>query len=251
MEFQRIRAIVKMEIKRQLRDPLTLFITTLMVPALIVVMGLSLDSVYSWSPDYSVFEIMFPGFLAYGCLLTIFDVAGSVATEKELGVQIRLITSPLSSSEYIFAQLIAYTIKPLVQAIIGIPLGYLVGYRPDISVMGYILIVVFLIILTFCSVGFGLITASLVKNAGAAQGLAFAFIVPQQIFGSFIPAAFFGLEKFAWVLPSFYATDGIGLIFAGTNLLDSQIWLRMLLLCTISLVIYVIGTFLFEKNKKS
>lgn len=251
MEFQRISAIVRLEMKRQLRDPLVLIITTFLVPMLILVMGLSMDNIYSWDPNYSVFEIMFPGFLAYGCLLTIFDVAGSVAGEKELGIQIRLTTSPLTSSEYIFAQLISYTIKPLVQALIGIPLGYLVGFRPNISVLGYILIAVFLVILTFCSVGFGLITASLVKNSGAAQSMAFAFIVPQQLFGSFIPAGFFGLDKLAWALPSFYATDGISKIFAGTSLLDSAIWLRMLLLCTFSLVIYVIGTFLFEKNKKS
>jgi len=60
-----------------------------------------------------------------------------------------------------------------------------------------------------------------------------------------------GADKFAWVLPSFYATDGLALILSGTPLTDSRIWIRLGILLAISIVIYAIGIVLYEKNKKS
>ena len=109
--------------------------------------------------------------------------------------------------------------------------------------------IVFLVLLTFCSVGFGLITANFAKTASAAGGLAFAFIVPQQIFATIIPSEFMGADKFAWIFPSFYATDGLSLIFTGTPLTDIDLWIRLGLLLAISIVIYVIGLLIYEKNK--
>jgi len=251
MKTQRILTVVRMELKRLLREPLALVFTLLLVPALILLFGLIMGDNYGWHPDYTIFEIMLPGFLTYACLLTIYDVAASVASERELGIQKRINTTPLTSAEYVISQMISYTVKPLIQLILGLGMAFIVGFRPTTTVVGYLLVIVFLVILTFCSVGFGLITANFAKSASAAGGLAFIFIVPQQIFATFIPAAFMGADKFAWVLPSFYATDGLALILSGTPLTDSRIWIRLGILLAISIVIYAIGIVLYEKNKKS
>ena len=251
MKIQRILTIVKMEMKRQLKDPLALIFTLLLVPMLILLFGLIMRDNYGWHEDYTIFEIMLPGFLTYACLLTIYDVAASVASERELGLHKRINTTPLTSAEYILSQMISYTIKPLIQLLLGLGTAYIVGFRPSNSFVGLLLVIVFLVVLTFCSVGFGLITANFAKSAGAAGGLAFIFIVPQQIFATFIPAAFMGAGGFAWVFPSFYATDGLALILSGTPLTDSRIWIRLGILLAISIVIYAIGILLYEKNKKS
>lgn len=249
MEPRRIRTVVQMEITRFIMDPLSLVFTLLLVPALILVMGLLMGSNYGWGEPYSIFEIMVPGLLVYGSLLSIYDVAASVAGGRELGIQRRINTTPLTSAEYIFSQLISYTIKPLIQLLLGLAIAYLVGFRPATSAAGYLLVIVFLVILTFCSVGFGLITANMAKSANAAGGLAFIFIVPQQLFATFIPSEFMGAESFAWIFPSFYATDGLSLIFAGTTLTDIEIWIRLGILFAISIVIYAIGILVYEKNK--
>jgi len=249
--MKRILAVVRMEIKRQLREPLALIFTLLLVPVLILLFGGIMGDNYGWSPDFTIFEIMVPGFLTYACLLTIYDVAASVAGEREMGIQRRINTTPLTSAEYVISQMISYTIKPLLQFVLGYGVAYIMGFRPTISVVAYLLVIVFLVILTFCSVGFGLITANFAKSASAAGGLAFIFIVPQQIFATFIPAAFMGAGGFAWIFPSYYATDGLAIIFAGTPLTDPRIWIRLGFLLLISIVIYGIGIIFYEKNKKS
>jgi hypothetical protein len=50
-----------MELTRQVKDPLVLVFTTLLVPGFIVIFGLVLGSNYGWGPDYTIFEIMLPG----------------------------------------------------------------------------------------------------------------------------------------------------------------------------------------------
>lgn len=254
MKIKRVFTVVKMELKRMFSDPLSLIFTMLLVPVLILLFGLMMGDSYGWDPTetYSVFDIMFPGFLAYGSLLTIYDVAASVAGERELGIQKRINTTPLTSAEYILAQMISYTVKPLVQFALGFGIGYAVGYRPTVGIVSYLLVILFLVLLTFSSVGFGLITSNMAKSAGAAGGLAFVFIVPQQLFATFIPAAFMGAESFAWIFPSYYATEGIGYLFAGAlETHTAYILGKLLILLAISVVIYTIGIILYEIKKKS
>ena len=251
MNVKRISTIVKMEVIRIFTDPLNLIFTMLLVPVLILIFGLSMNNNYGWDPTYSIFEIMVPGFLAYACLLTIYDVASNVAGGREFGLQKRIDTTPLSTAEYILSQMIAYTIKPLLQFALGYGIAYALGYRPQIGFVAYLLIFVLVVLLTFSSVGLGLITASFSKTGAAAGGLAFIFIVPQQLFATFIPPAFIGADSFKWVFPSFYTTAGLGHIFSGQSLSAPYLWMLIGILFAISLVMYIIGMLVYDMKKKS
>jgi ABC-2 type transport system permease protein len=239
-----------MELTRQLRDPLVLIFTTLFVPLLIVVFGLALVDSYGWGPEYSIFEIMLPGWLAYAGLLTVYDVAAGVAAERESGLEKRIYSTPLTSAENVFSQMIAYSIKPIIQLLLGLVAAVAVGFRPLNGVLGYMLVFVFMVVFTFSSVGFGMITATFAKTASVAGGLAFVFIVPQQIFGTFIPPAFLGAGSLEWVIPSWYPTRLMGLVFAGTSLTFWEIWVRFGVLVAFSILIYVIGILLYERKKR-
>jgi ABC-2 type transport system permease protein len=250
MEIKRVLTIVKMELTRQVRDPLVLIFTTLFVPALIVVFGLALGNSYGWGPDYSIFEIMLPGWLAYAGLLTIYDVAAGVSAERESGLETRLYSTPLTSGEYILSQMLSYSLKPAIQLILGLGAAIAVGFRPLNGAIGYLLVFVFMLIFTFSSVGFGMITATFAKTASAAGGLAFIFIVPQQIFGTFIPPSFLGAASLEWIIPSWYPTRAMGMIFAGVPLTYWEIWARFGILLAFSLAIYGIGILLYERKKR-
>ncbi len=263
MKLRRVFTVVKMEMTRQIMDPLVLVFTMLLVPILILVFGLAMGNNYGWdeSNTYTIFEMMLPGFLAYAGLLTIYDVAAGVAGERETGIQKRINTTPLTTAEYLFSQMISYTIKPIIQLVLGLGIAVAVGYRPKIffgteysiglKFAGCIMVILFMVIFTFCSVGFGLITATLVKTASAAGGLAFIFIVPQQIFGSIIPPYILGMNAIGWAMPSWYAAQGMGLLFAGTPFTYWELWVRFGVLLAFSLVIYVIGILLYERKKRS
>ena len=250
METQRIFTIVKMELTRQVRNPLVLLFTTLFVPGLIVIFGLALGNSYGWGLEYSIFEIMLPGWLAYAGLLTIYDVAAGVAAERESGLEKRLYSTPLTSGEYMFSQMLSYSVKPVIQLLLGLGAAITVGFCPLNGVLGYLLVFVFMVVFTFSSVGFGMITATFAKTASAAGGLAFVFIVPQQILGTFLPPSFLGAGSLEWVIPSWYPTRLMGMVFAGTSMTYWEIWVRFGVLLAFSIAIYVIGILLYEKNKR-
>ncbi|MFW9922211.1 MAG: ABC transporter permease [Candidatus Thorarchaeota archaeon] len=265
MKLRRVFTLVKLEMKRQMLDPLVLVFTTLLVPLLIFIFGFALGKSYGWGEEYTVFEQMLPGFLAYGGLLTIYDVAAGVGGMHDSGIQQRIDTTPLTKAEYILSQMISYTIKPIIQLILGIGLAIATGFRPAIffnnpnlygtytagqKILGCLLIILIMVIFTFSSVGLGLITAAITKTGNAAAGLSFAFIVPQQIFGSFIPPYIFNLNFIGWIMPSWYATYPILLIFIGVPFSAWEIWVRILALIAFSAIVYIIGIFLLDRKKK-
>ena len=251
MKVRRIFTVVKMELTRQIKDPLVLIFTTFLVPLMILLFGLTMNKEPAWGTEFSVFIHMVPGLLVYACILTIYDAA-SIASERQLGLQKRLNITPLTTTEYILSQLITYSIKPIVQFALGYGIAYALGYRPlNMTFIRYLLVIVFLLLLTFCSVGFGLITAHLTKSASTAGGLAFAFIVPQQILSSIVPPWVMGLDNVAKAMPSYYAQDSLYRFLFNTvePLTNTTLWMNFGILLVISVGIYIIGIYVYEKMK--
>lgn len=273
MKLKRISALVKMEVIRQFTEPLVLTFTTLLVPVLTVIFGLILNDSYGWDENFSVFDFMFPGFLAYAGLLTIYDVAAKMGSERESGLQMRLYTTPLQTSEYVLAQMVSYSFKPFIQILLSLGAAVAVGYRPEIffgtyyspgyKILGCFMVLIIMIVFSFSSVGLGMITAALVKSSNAAAGLSFAFIVPQQIFGTFIPPFILGMDPVGWAIPSYYPARLFFLIFEGVPFNTwpeawtlgwpnptQEIWLRFGILVAFSIVIFALGIFIYNKKKR-
>ena len=239
-----------MEMKKLIRTPMFLYFSLFFVAMLVIILALALGSNYGWGPERSVFEHMVPGLFAYSGILTIFTVASSVTGDRDNGLQRRMNTTPITSGEVIGAQMLSYTIIPLIQTAIILITALLIGFRPNITVAGIALVFVFSIILSFCSVGLGLITATIAKDARTAGSLAFIFIVPQQMFGSFI---YMGeaTKVIGYAMPSQYVTDALYRIFYGTTLADVNIWIDLVVIVIISIIIYVIGLKLYDKYKST
>jgi len=255
MKSQRILTVFKMEMKKIIRTPLFLVFSLFFVALLVVIFGFALGNNDGWGPDgwgnpRSIFEHMVPGMFAYAGILTIFTVASSFTGDRDLGVERRMNATPITSGEVMIGQILAYTIIPILQTVIMIITALLMGFRPNFSVTGIALFFVFMIFLSFCSVGLGLITATISKDAKTAGALAFIFIVPQQLFGSFI---YMGEEArvIGYAMPSQYVTDALYRISYGPTLADVYIWIDLVVIIIISFIIYVIGLILYERSKRT
>jgi ABC-2 type transport system permease protein len=254
MKRQRILTVFKMEMKKIIRTPLLLVFSVFFVALLVIIFGFAFGNNYGWGNDAygnlrSIFEHMVPGLFAYAGILTIFTVASSFTGDRDLGVERRMNTTPITSGEVMIGQILAYTIIPIIQTVIMLITALLVGWRPTyLNVAGVVMFFVFMIFLSFCSVGLGLITATLAKNASTAGALAFIFIVPQQLFGSFI---YMGEEVkvIGYAMPSQYVTDALYRMSYGPTLTDVYIWIDLVVIIAISFIIYVIGLILYNKSK--
>jgi len=93
-------------------------------------------------------------------------------------------------------------------------------------------------------VGFGLITASLVKSSGAATGLSFVFILPQMLLGTFVPTS----PAVAPFVPSHYVTDALTSLFLrGVPLSSPVIMMDLLVVAVVGVVTGVVGVFVFHR----
>jgi hypothetical protein len=108
--------------------------------------------------------------------------------------------------------------------------------------VAYALVIVLFLVL--CNVGFGLITASMVKSSSAATGGSFIFILPQMLLGTFVPAS----PGLARLVPSHYVTDALTSLFLrGAPLSSPVIMTDLLIVAAVGLATVAVGIAVFQR----
>ncbi|KKK93592.1 hypothetical protein LCGC14_2691330 [marine sediment metagenome] len=245
MDLKKILALVKVQLKKLYREPASLFLMILFPIMLTVFFGIGFVTVDSAIPGVSQFDVMVPGLYAFVCIFIIMTVAMTFSEDREKGLLRRLNTTPLTSGEFIGSHIVTNTLISVLQVVIVVVLSFSFGFSGDIKGLG--MAFVLMIFLSVCSVGLGLITATIAKNPGAATGISFIFIMPQMFLGTYIVPATDATAMISMFLPSAYVTDAITMLFNGVPLTNPIIWLKLLTVALISVVIVIVGILLFKK----
>ncbi|MFC1486074.1 ABC transporter permease [Thermoproteota archaeon] len=241
MKFQAIVALVKMELKKFIRQPANLFLNLLFPAVLTLVflfafadpeMGMSINSVV-------------PGLIVYAVIFLIMTIAQSFSSERQQGLLKRLNTTPMTSAEFMGSQIITHMLISVVQVVVVLTLAYLLGFKPDSGIEGILLALPVTAMFALSSVGLGLITATVSKTPEAATGISFIFILPQMFFGTFIPITS-TTQQIATFIPSFYLVDALKMIFEG-NWMNTNFFLDLTVISIVSILVVLIGIVLFEK----
>ena len=251
MKRQRILALMKIQYKSLIGVPTTLFVMLLLPIALTVIFGLAFGSVIIEDTGQTVFEFLVPGLFALNGLFMIIPVASSFAEDREKGLLKRINTTPTTAGEFMGSHLLSNMSMAILQvAIIGI-LVIIMGYRSDGAVAGMTLAFVFMVIYSLSSIGLGLITATIAKNAKAAAGIAWIFILPQQMLASGLYPLPDSTRAISMFMPLHYVSDALTLLFDGITLNDLRIWGDLGVLIIFSLIIVIAGILLFKKYSKT
>ncbi|MFX0008062.1 MAG: ABC transporter permease, partial [Candidatus Hermodarchaeota archaeon] len=165
---------------------------------------------------------------------------------REQGLLRRLNSTPMTSGDFMGSQIISNMIITMLQVLIVFLLALPFGFSPNTNIGGILLAFLLMAIFSLSSVGLGLITATIAKSSGTATGLSFIFILPQMFFGTFIPLTN-TTRIIAMVLPSYYATDAISSIYSGASLLSSNILIDFAFISIVSILIILVGIFVFKK----
>ena len=241
MKIQAIVALVKMELKKFIRQPANLFLNLLFPAVLTLVflfafadpeMGMSINSVV-------------PGLIVYAVIFLIMTIAQSFSSERQQGLLKRLNTTPMTSAEFMGSQIITHMLISVVQVVVVLTLAYLLGFKPDSGIEGILLALPVTAMFALSSVGLGLITATVSKTPEAATGISFIFILPQMFFGTFIPITS-TTQQIATFIPSFYLVDALKMIFEG-NWMNTNFFLDLTVISIVSILVVLTGIVLFEK----
>ncbi|MFA9437171.1 MAG: ABC transporter permease, partial [Candidatus Bathyarchaeota archaeon] len=156
------------------------------------------------------FDSMMPGMFSYAVIFVTMIVSQVFTEERQLGLLKRIAFTPTTASDIFAAQVAANLITGVFQVSVVFGSSYLMGFRPMGGLAGIGLAYMLSLLLVLCNVGFGLITATLAKSSGAASGLAFVFILPQMMLGSFIPGI---PENLSRLVPTYYVTQTLTNVF--------------------------------------
>ena len=190
------------------------------------------------------FDLMAPGMFAFAAIFITMIVADAFTEQRTSGLLRRIQLTPTSSSEVILSSVLAYMVTAVLQ--VGIVFGSagLMGFSPKTDIVGILFSFVLVLLLSLCSVGFGLIAASLAKNPGTATGISFIFILPQMFFGSFVP----GSSEIGKLVPSYYVTDALtSILLRGAAITSETVISDLLVLILYSIVVIMIGIVIFSK----
>jgi ABC-2 type transport system permease protein len=123
-------------------------------------------------------DFMAPGIIVFGLLIMIPTSARIMVRDKEKGFLARLLTTPTHPVEFISG----YTLSLAVIAIAQTVIFMLVGWAFGMDIVGNFWLAFFVFFLTgLCSIGIGMVVASLSKSENQAEPLCWLFSMPLAI----------------------------------------------------------------------
>jgi ABC-2 type transport system permease protein len=191
-----------------------------------------------------------PGIIIFGLLIMIPTAGRIMLHDKETRFLQRMMTTPTRPWEFLGGYSGSMIIIAVIQIIIFILLGWLFG----MDIIGNIGLAFAIFLLTaICSIGIGMVVASLSKSENQGESLSWLFSMPLAMISGvwfsidFLPSY---LRTFADIFPYSHAvsaaraviTRGVGMEAISTDFYFLIGW---------AVIIFAIGTFLFRRTMRS
>jgi len=195
-------------------------------------------------------DFIAPGIIIFGLLIMIPTSARIMVRDKEKGFLSRLLTTPTRPLDFISGYSLCLVFIAIVQIIIFIAVARLFG-MDIVGSLGLAFLIFFLTGL--CSIGIGMVVASLSKSENQAEPLCWIFAMPLAM----LSGCWFSIEMLpsylrtvAYAFPYAHAIDasrsvlirGVGLEAVSYDLLFLVGW---------AVVIFAIGVILFRRSMRS
>jgi ABC-type multidrug transport system permease subunit len=200
----------------------------------------------------SALDFIAPGMFTFASIFLIMMVAQSFTQDRENGMMKRIRISPTTPTEFMASQVVSYMGIALIQATLVFGMTYALGFRPDVGLPAYLFAFLLVLVFSLSNVGFGLITATISKSAGAATGLSFLFVLPQLFLGTFVGASLSSSAQVAGkFVPSYYVTNALTSLFLrGAATTSPTILLDLAVVSVSCVAILAAGIVLYAKCYK-
>ena len=250
MEIVELQAIYVMwlrQMKRFIRSKSRL-ITAIVQPLFfLLILGSGFRvAVFEGVGDYLSF--LSPGIITMAILFSSMFTGISVLWDKQFGFLQEVLVAPISRFSIILGRTLGGASISLIQGIIILIISLALGVNIT-GFSGLLLTIIFMILVAFTSVGFGLIIASKMENFQGFQAVMSLIVMPLL----FLSSAFFPvtsnptMKTIAMFNPLFYMVDGIrGSLIVGVETVNSPLF-NLVIVTVICIVMMSIGSYLFNK----
>jgi len=190
-----------------------------------------------------------PGIVAMGIMFSSMFTGISVLWDKQFGFLQEVLVAPISRFSIVIGRTLGGATTALIQGVMILIIAIALGV-PITSVFGLILTFVFMILIAFTAVGFGLIIASKMRDFQSFPIIMNLVIMPLFFLSSaFIPIeANEILKKIAFINPLFYMVDGMrGSLTGANNYLPPLV--NLVIVFVTCIIMMFIGSYFFSKSE--
>ncbi len=200
--------------------------------------------------EITYIDYMGPGIIIFGLLILIPTSARIMVSDKEKGFMSRLLTTPTRPLDFILGYSLCLVVIAIIQIMIFVAAAR--GFGMDI--VGNLWLAFLIFLLTgLCSIGIGMVVASLTKSENQAEPLCWLFAMPLAI----LSGVWFSIE----MLPSYLRNIAYAFPYAHTIDASRAILIRgvgleaisndLLFLVGWAIAIFAIGVILFRRSMRS
>ncbi len=198
--------------------------------------------------NYSYLDFLAPGMIVMSVLFSSMFAGVSVLWDKQFGFLQEVLVAPVSRLSIVIGRTLGGSTTALIQGFVVLFASLVLGVK--ISLSGVFLAVIFLVLLSFFAVGFGLAVASKMEDIHGFQLIMNLVIFP--LF--FLSSAFFPIEglpsqfkMLVYLDPLTYGVDGVRGSLVGMNYFFLQ--LDLLVCLVLAVAVLLVGAYFFKKSE--
>jgi ABC-2 type transport system permease protein len=249
MEFQAIYVMWLREMKRFIRSKSRLVSTVVQSLFFLFILGSGFRTITTGNLGVDYLYFLAPGIIAMAIMFSSMFTGISVLWDKQFGFLQEVLVAPVSRISIIIGRTLGGATTALIQGFIILFLSIAIGV-PVSSIIGLILTFIFMVLIAFTAVGFGLTLASKMRDFQGFPLIMNLVLMPLL----FLSSAFFPItsnsimKNIAYVNPLFYMVDGLrGSLIGSNNVLNPLIDLAIVLI--ICIIMMFIGSYFFSKSE--
>jgi len=201
--------------------------------------------------DIEFIHFFAPGIVAMSILFSSMFAGISVLWDKQFGFLQEVLVAPVSRISIIVGRTLGGATTALIQGFIILIIAIAIG-TPISGVFGFILTIIFMILIAFSAVGFGLILASKMQDFQSFPIIMNLIIMPLL----FLSSAFFPVAEnktlltIAYFNPMFYMVDGLrGSMIGIDNSVIQNPFISLIIVLIICILMLFLGSYLFSKSE--
>jgi ABC-2 type transport system permease protein len=249
VEFQAIYVMWLRQMKRFVRSKSRLVSSIVQPLFFLFILGFGFRvATFAGVDDYLSF--LAPGIIAMAILFSSMFAGISVLWDKQFGFLQEVLVAPVSRFSIIIGRTLGGATVALIQGFIILLIALVLGVKIS-GFFGLLLTFVFMILIAFTAVGFGLVLASKMEDFQGFQLIMNLLIMPLL----FLSSAFFPvtanptMKTISSFNPLFYMVDGLrGSLIIGTATVNSPL-LDLLVVLVVCIVMIGLGSYFFSKSE--
>ena len=191
-----------------------------------------------------------PGIITMAIMFSSMFTGVSVLWDKQFGFLQEVLVAPISRFSIIIERTLGGATIALIQGFIILIIALFLGVEVS-GLFGLLLTLVFMILIAFTAVGFGLVIASKMEDFQGFQLVMNLIIMPLL----FLSSAFFPvtanptMRTIAMFNPLFYSVDGLrGSLIVGVETVNHPLF-DLFIVTVICIIMMGVGSYLFSKSE--